>query len=132
MQTSTPSPFDPCVWFAADPLSDSVGLARESAPFAKVMDRGLQPSVEIAARLLRLLEDPEFDTAEVAALIERDQALAARVLRGANSPMFALRQPCKTVPRAVTMLGARTIGELAGGDPAPDPLGNGGVDAPRP
>ncbi len=129
MQYGTTSPFDPCVWFSADPHSESLSLARSSAQLQRVTDRGPQPSVEIATRLLQLLRVPEFSMAQVADLVEADPALTARVLRAANSPMFSARQPCKTVQHAVAMLGARTIGELAAAAAVSDLFGRSGVEA---
>jgi HD-like signal output (HDOD) protein len=112
MDTSTGAAHDNFLWFGSEPDSDANTLARDSQQLERVLEAGLCPSVEIATRLMRMLEDPEFSTTDVARLIESDPALTARVLTAANSPVFTLRRSCRSISHAVTILGARTIVEL--------------------
>lgn len=119
MHTTPSAPADQSVWFCPEPDVNALALARSSAQLGRVRS-GLGASIEIAARLLRMLEDPEFEVAAVARVIEEDPALTARVLRAANGAMFTLRQPCRHVSHAITMLGARTMGELAAAAAAAD------------
>ncbi len=112
MHPCTASPNDPFVWFGSESDSDATALARDSLQLERVLAKGLRPAVEIAARLMQMLEDPEFRSTEVARLLESEPVLAARVLGAANGPVFTLRQPCRSIRHAVSMLGARTIGEL--------------------
>jgi len=113
MQQRTEPSVDPSVWLGLEMYTDATTLARRSHQLERVLVRGLQPSIEVAARLLRLLRDPEFELREVSRVIEGDPALTARVLGLSNSAVFARRQPCRDVAHAVTMLGAGTVGELA-------------------
>lgn len=64
-------------------------------------------------RLLELLEFPDCSTQELAAVIETEPALAARLLKLANSPFYGQRGRIATVARAVIVLGAKTIRSLA-------------------
>lgn len=129
MHTNTSPAHDPFVWFGSESDSDATSLAKDSPQLECVLARGLCPSMEIAARLLKMLEDPEFSTTDVARLIESDPALAARVLGTANSPLFTRRKPCRSIPHAVTMLGARTIGELTAAAAVSELFGRSGAEA---
>lgn len=64
-------------------------------------------------RLLELLEFPDCTTQEIAAVIETEPALAARLLKLANSPFYGQRGRIAAVARAVVVLGAKTIRSMA-------------------
>jgi len=67
---------------------------------------------ELAARLIQTFEQDEFDMAQVAAEIERDPVMAARLLRQANSSFFRLVRPVGTVRDAVVVLGLNKVRAL--------------------
>lgn len=67
----------------------------------------------VAARVLTLLAEPESDARELSGLIHRDQALAAHVLRLANSPAFMGAVRIVSLQQAVARLGARRLSEIA-------------------
>ena len=48
---------------------------------------------QVAGRVMALANDPSADAARLSALIHQDQALAAHVLRIANSPAYMPRTP---------------------------------------
>lgn len=60
---------------------------------------------EVAARLVATFEQEDVEIAQVAAEIERDPAMAARLLRQANSSFFRLVRPVHSVRDAVVVLG---------------------------
>lgn len=64
-------------------------------------------------RLLELLELPDCTAQELAAVIETEPALAARILKLANSSFYGQRGRIASVVRAVVVLGAKTIRSLA-------------------
>ncbi len=64
-------------------------------------------------RLLSLARDVDADFREIARVIETDQALTARTLRAANSPLNGVSRQVKTVRQATVLLGADTIVNLA-------------------
>ena len=66
-----------------------------------------------AARLLALLYDPEVASERVLACLSSEPALAARVLKVANSPYYRLSGSVGTVDRAVQMLGLTAIRGIA-------------------
>lgn len=65
----------------------------------------------IIAEALQLLEQPETDAARIARLIERDQALAARLLRVANAPIYGFSRRITTIRLAVSLLGNDAVRE---------------------
>ncbi len=69
----------------------------------------LPPMPALAVQALQLTKDPNASARDLQKVIERDQALAARILRIVNSAMFALRAEVSTVSHAVTVLGMDAI-----------------------
>ncbi|MGH2856225.1 MAG: HDOD domain-containing protein [Solirubrobacteraceae bacterium] len=70
-----------------------------------------RPSVYL--ELNRVLSDPNWQPNQVAAAIERDVALSAKVLQLANSALFGLTSTVTSVRDAVVYLGVDTIKSLA-------------------
>lgn len=67
----------------------------------------------VALDLLHMLAEPYTDIFDIVRTINEDQALAAQVLRLANSPSYMGRNKCETVKSASIRLGARQITNLA-------------------
>ncbi len=68
---------------------------------------------QVASRVMALANDPSADAARLSALIHQDQALAAHVLRIANSPAYMPRTPIVSLQHAVAMLGLTLLAEIA-------------------
>ena len=68
---------------------------------------------QVASQVLSLASDPTADAARLSALIHRDPALAAHVLRVANSPAYMPRMPIVSLQQAVARLGLDTVTEIA-------------------
>ena len=64
---------------------------------------------DVALRAMRLAESPEWDLRELDVTIRRDQALAARFLRLANSTFFGARSKISTLDRAINMVGITRV-----------------------
>jgi HD-like signal output (HDOD) protein len=60
---------------------------------------------DVAARLIATFNQDEVDIGQIAAEVERDPAMAARLLRQANSSFFRLVRPVHSVRDAVMVLG---------------------------
>jgi HD-like signal output (HDOD) protein len=69
----------------------------------------LHASPTIARKILTLTRSAEFDVAEVAASLEHDPALAARVLRVVNSSRYGLRHRVSSIKLAANFLGQRSL-----------------------
>lgn len=68
---------------------------------------------KVTLRLLGALEVPGSSSQDIARIIETEPALAARLLKLANSPFYGQRGMISTVRNAVIVLGAKTIRSLA-------------------
>jgi putative nucleotidyltransferase with HDIG domain len=62
-----------------------------------------------AAEIQSMVEAPEIDLKRVGRALERDPALAAQVLRTANSAVYGARQRIESLTKAVTFLGTRNL-----------------------
>lgn len=63
--------------------------------------------------LNQVLSDPHWEPGQLAAVVEHDVALSAKVLQLANSALFGLSHPVNSVHAAVMYLGAETVRSLA-------------------
>jgi HD-like signal output (HDOD) protein len=70
----------------------------------------LLPSV--AVKLLELSKKPDADIQETVYLLEQDSVLAGRMLRTAQSPIYAAIVPIKTLKDAVVRLGRDVVAEI--------------------
>jgi len=68
---------------------------------------------QVASQVMALAADASADAAKLSALIHQDQALAAHVLRIANSPAYMPRSPVVSLQHAVAMLGINLLSEIA-------------------
>ncbi|MBW6519558.1 MAG: HDOD domain-containing protein [Desulfoarculaceae bacterium] len=64
---------------------------------------------DIYLKLQRAISSPDVSVAEVAAIIEQDMAMSAKVLQLVNSAFFGMFQPVESPARAVGLLGLDTI-----------------------
>ena len=60
-------------------------------------------------QLLRDLEQEDFDIRRMSRLVERDAAIAYRLLRLANSPLYAVRQEVTSIESAVMVMGEKVF-----------------------
>jgi diguanylate cyclase (GGDEF)-like protein len=67
----------------------------------------------IAQQIIALARDPHTDIAQVATAIGRDPALAARILRAANSALYARQRKSANLRQALIVLGLQGATTLA-------------------
>ena len=67
----------------------------------------------IAVRIIALAQDPDAELGAAARLIGQDPALSARILRLANSPLFASRRRSENLQQAINKLGLHPTLQLA-------------------
>ncbi len=75
----------------------------------------LPPLSSSAIRIATLAQDMNVSTRRLAATIAYDPAITARVLRAANSPLYAQEQSITALPTAVSALGSTAIHTLVMG-----------------
>lgn len=68
---------------------------------------------KVANRLLGILNNEDALVKDLADCIDKDPALAAKVLRAANSAFYALRFEITSIHQAIVLLGFREIGRIA-------------------
>lgn len=67
---------------------------------------------EVVDKILEQAGDPNGSAGDLAELIEKDEALASRLLRLVNSPFYGVSRKIAVVRSAVTLLGFRTVRAL--------------------
>ena len=93
---------------------------------ADVIGRKSLPTIPpVLTGIIALIDDDRAGAKKLVELIERDQALTARLLRLANSAFFGQARKVSTIPRAVLLLGFSTVRNLALGVKVWDTLGTG-------
>jgi len=68
---------------------------------------------QTALQLLKEINKPGSSARDLAAILRRDQALSARVLKVANSAFYGLPRQVASIDSAVVLLGNKTIRNLA-------------------
>lgn len=69
----------------------------------------LPPLPHVAAQALSLIEDPDTTASKLSELLGGDTALAARVLKIANSAMFSRQREITTINQAIMTIGFKTL-----------------------
>jgi diguanylate cyclase (GGDEF)-like protein len=67
----------------------------------------------VAAHIIELAQDPDIEMSRVAKAIGMDPALAAKILRIANSPLYAQRRKSENLHQALIVLGLNATLTLA-------------------
>ncbi len=91
----------------------------------------IPPRPEVLARLQKEIESPNMSLTTVAQIINSDVALAAAVMKVANSPGFGLSRKVSTVQQAIPVLGSRTLASLVAGVTLRNSLSGGAVRLDR-
>jgi putative nucleotidyltransferase with HDIG domain len=67
----------------------------------------------ILDRLNQAIRDPDSNVASVAAIIEDDPAMMARILKVVNSAFYGIAEPVASIHQAVTRMGFNAVGNIA-------------------
>ncbi len=93
-----------------DDGSESEAANSLAAQAAKLS--GLKPFPVVAQRVMTMVSSPDCNVPALTAVIRNDPAVAARVMRLANSALFRVGQPVDTIEQALMRLGTSTIYQL--------------------
>ena len=74
--------------------------------------KDLPPMPQAVTKIQRLISDLNSNTTQVADIIESDQAIAAKVLKMANSAFYGMSGKISSIHQASLLLGYRTLGEI--------------------
>jgi HD-like signal output (HDOD) protein len=92
------------------PIDRPTGEALKKQILRHVKDLPPMPQTVLKAR--EIMANPKSDFKDLANLFETDQAIAAKILKLANSPYFGYSGKIATIQRAAVVLGHKTLGEL--------------------
>ncbi len=82
----------------------------------------------VAMRVLELTAKPDVSLREIAAVIENDPAIAAKVIRTVNSSYYSLNTRCGSIHHALAFLGLQTVKALVLGFSLAHSIDGGGDD----
>lgn len=84
-------------------------------PSKRLIDSDVKLSTipDIFAQIIDAVNAPNTSAVDIAAIVKRDVALCAKLLRIVNSPFFAMQTKIDTISRAVAVVGTRQLGQLA-------------------
>ncbi len=74
--------------------------------------KDLPPMPQVVIKIQHLISDLNSDTTEVANIIESDQAIAAKVLKMANSAFYGMSGKISSLHQASLLLGYQILGEI--------------------
>ena len=86
-----------------------MGSASNDSLSFRLEDVDLPVISGVAMEAMRLVSDGQTNAADIEKIIRVDQALAARILRLSNSPVFCGKVPVRSIRQAVTRLGVRHL-----------------------
>ena len=67
---------------------------------------------DVALRLNELIDQPDTSTQDLVEVVQLDAAIAATVLRLANSAWYGLPSKVDTISRAITLIGQKALRDL--------------------
>lgn len=68
---------------------------------------------QVILRLAEVAEDPNSSSADLAAVMDKDQGLSAKVLKLVNSAFYSLPRPVSSLRHAITLVGFNSVRSLA-------------------
>lgn len=77
----------------------------------KALDR-IYPIPQIALKILRLVDDDNYDLRVIADEVKKDQVISAQTLKLCNSALFSRGRPIETLDHAVLLLGQDLLVQL--------------------
>jgi putative nucleotidyltransferase with HDIG domain len=72
----------------------------------------IQPIPQVALKVLRIVEEGDYDIARIAREVRKDQVICARTLQLANSAIFAKRRQLVSLDQALVFLGQNLLVKL--------------------
>jgi HD-like signal output (HDOD) protein len=68
---------------------------------------------EVVTQIAKAIEEPATNARQISALVVKDAAIAAKMLRMVNSVFYGLPEPVRDLEQAVVILGYKTIRSIA-------------------
>ena len=96
----------------AQEINRELDHARDAGPVKNIV---IPPCPQLLVQLQNELNQADPDPRAIAAIAEEDVAMTAALLRIANSPLYARREPVSSVAQAVSMLGLKPTASVLTG-----------------
>ncbi len=74
--------------------------------------RILPPMPQVIHKARKIMADPKSDFKQLAQVLEKDQGIAGRILRRANSPYYGMAGKVASIDRAMVVLGHQALSEI--------------------
>ena len=101
------------LWLDGDAPSQA-DLRAANSLAAKMADfEGIRPFSAVVQKLVGYVSRPDFKLDRAREVIEADPALAARIMRVANSAAYRAYDPCSSVSKAIVRIGVSNVCDLA-------------------
>jgi|LJSS01.1.fsa_nt_gb HD-like signal output (HDOD) protein len=86
-----------------------------STPFVQALQSTdwLMAPPKVVAQLVKLLENERAHWQEISQIIETEPAIASRILKLVNSPLYGLQVPISSIPQALVFLGSIAVSSVA-------------------
>jgi len=97
-------------------LEDDSHVEHIKIPGAEELDRRIEsvkPIPQVALKLIRMINDAQYEVKDMAVEVSKDQVLCAKVLRMCNSVFFGLKKRVDSIDRAIILLGDKRFLRLA-------------------
>jgi len=101
------------LWLDGSPPSQGDLAAARSLAARIGAFEGLRPFPAVVQDLVEYIGRADFKVEKVRQMIESDPALAARIMRVANSVAFRAYEPCISVANAIVRIGATNLAHLS-------------------
>jgi putative nucleotidyltransferase with HDIG domain len=101
------------LWLDGDVPSQADLRAANSLAAKMAAFEGIRPFSAVVQKLVDYVSQPDFKLERAREVIEADPALAARVMRVANSAAYRAYGPCGSVSTAIVRIGASNVCDLA-------------------
>ncbi len=90
------------------------GMATSTAELEELIESTITiPTIPaVLLEINRVVNSPDGSARDVANIIDRDPAIAAKALRLVNSSLYGLKNPVSSIPLACSILGLKTIKNL--------------------
>ena len=90
------------------PMTKTEAIATDDVRDALAYCPNLPSLSSVAVKVVQLAREPDPDATQLAHTLSQDPALASRVLRTSNSPLYAQRRTARTLHQAISILGLNT------------------------
>ena len=101
--------FDVTVEAVGVPQKTLVKFSRPSSEEIEGSIRKVQPVPQIALKIIRMINQKNYNTKEIAREVANDQIISARVISLCNSVVFALKNNISSIDRALVILGEKHL-----------------------